>query len=66
MLKIEKFDAETVAKAAESVVEIVKSGVDIAKEFGIDVNIPGLENGELLGQITSVIGKTSSLKSTLF
>ena len=66
LLKIEKFDAETVAKAAESVVEIVKSGVDIAKEFGIDVNIPGLENGELLGQITSVIGKTSSLKSTPF
>ena len=63
LLSIEKWDAETVAEAANSVVSIMKSGVDIAKDFGFDAKIPGLENSaEMLGTVTSIIGIVRGVK----
>ena len=63
LLKIEKWDAETVAQAANSVISIMKSGVDIAKQFGFDAKIPGLENSsEMLGTVTSIINIVRGVK----
>jgi len=62
LFNMKEFNATTVAQAAESVISIMKSGVEIAKQFGFDASIPGLDTAEMLGTVTAVINIYRGIK----